>query len=219
MILGIYCAGGFGGVVYELAQQLNNWESICFIDDGIVAEDFPHPIFKYDEFKKSYSQDMAEIIIASGEPRVRDVLFNKVNNDGYQLPNLISEKASFGKFKKLGKGNILLDFSYFSGSGLSIGNNNIFMPFSLVSHNCVVHDHVVVSGSANINGGTILEDRVYVGSGSIIREMVKIGADSIIGMGSVVTKNVENNSVMVGIPAKVQRKNLTENVFKAHGNQ
>ena len=46
-------------------------------------------------------------------------------------------------------------------------------------------------------------DNVYIGMGAYIMPNVKIGNNCIIGAGAIVTKSIPDNSVAVGIPAKV----------------
>jgi len=52
----------------------------------------------------------------------------------------------------------------------------------------------------------VIEDDVWIGRNVIIMPGVRIGKGSIIAAGSVVTKNVEEFSVMGGVPAKIIRK-------------
>lgn len=52
----------------------------------------------------------------------------------------------------------------------------------------------------------IIESGVWVGSGSVVLGGVRIGKNSVIGAGSVVTKNVPQNSIYAGIPAKFVKK-------------
>jgi len=52
---------------------------------------------------------------------------------------------------------------------------------------------------------TIIEDRVAIGTSSTILAGVRIGKNSIIGAGAVVTKDVPENVVVVGNPAKIIR--------------
>lgn len=47
---------------------------------------------------------------------------------------------------------------------------------------------------------------MWVGANCIITDGVTIGDNSIIGAGSVVTKNIPQNSMALGIPAKVVKK-------------
>ena len=50
---------------------------------------------------------------------------------------------------------------------------------------------------------TIIEDDVWIGCNSVINKGVKIGKGSIVAAGSVVNKNVKENSIVGGVPAKL----------------
>lgn len=52
----------------------------------------------------------------------------------------------------------------------------------------------------------VIGDNVYIGVNSIIMPGVVIGSNVIIGAGSIVTKNIPDNSVAVGVPAKVVKR-------------
>ena len=47
-----------------------------------------------------------------------------------------------------------------------------------------------------------IEDNAIIGSKSVIKAGVTIGKNSVVAMGAVVTKNVPDNTVVVGVPAK-----------------
>lgn len=49
----------------------------------------------------------------------------------------------------------------------------------------------------------IIGNDVWIGAGSIILAGVKIGDGAVIGAGAVVTKNVEDNNIVIGVPAKI----------------
>ncbi len=61
----------------------------------------------------------------------------------------------------------------------------------------------MIYGQGDTSEGVVIEDDVWIGSGVIILDGVRIGAHSVIGAGSVVTKSVPPQSVVVGVPAKV----------------
>jgi acetyltransferase-like isoleucine patch superfamily enzyme len=76
---------------------------------------------------------------------------------------------------------------------------------------------IVLSSDANwshlmdtikpVKSTVILEDDCWIGAGAIILPGVKIGKMAIVGAGAVVTKDVPDNTTVVGIPAKAVRKN------------
>jgi serine O-acetyltransferase len=76
---------------------------------------------------------------------------------------------------------------------------------SVIGRNCNISQGVTL-GQANRgkNKGTpILGDNVYIGPGAKIIGAVKIGNNVAIGANCVVTKDIPDNSVVVGIPGKV----------------
>ncbi|MDA3781328.1 MAG: acyltransferase [Bacteroidales bacterium] len=54
-----------------------------------------------------------------------------------------------------------------------------------------------------IKGEVIIKDDAWIGSNVIILPNITIGERSIVGAGSIVTKNVEDNTIVAGNPAKV----------------
>lgn len=55
----------------------------------------------------------------------------------------------------------------------------------------------------------IVEDHVWIGKGSWIWKGAKIGRDSVIGFNSIVSREFNNNSLIVGSPAKVVNDSIT----------
>ena len=56
--------------------------------------------------------------------------------------------------------------------------------------------------NADFFGKIVIEENVNIGMNATIMPGVKIGKNSVIGFGSIVTKNVDSNTVVAGIPAK-----------------
>ncbi len=56
---------------------------------------------------------------------------------------------------------------------------------------------------ADLFGPITVGNNVHIGTNAIIMPGVNIGDNCIIGCGAVVTKNIPNNSVAVGVPARV----------------
>ena len=101
---------------------------------------------------------------------------------------------------KIGK-NLFIDH----GMGVVIGET------SEIGDNVTIYHMVTLGGISpsinsnnqrNIKRHPTLMDNVVVGSGAQILGPVVVGKNSKIGANAVVTKNVEENAVMIGIPAK-----------------
>jgi UDP-2-acetamido-3-amino-2,3-dideoxy-glucuronate N-acetyltransferase len=51
---------------------------------------------------------------------------------------------------------------------------------------------------------TVVEERASIGSGALVLGGVRIGAGALVGAGAVVTRDVEPNEVVAGVPARVR---------------
>lgn len=61
---------------------------------------------------------------------------------------------------------------------------------------------------------TIIGHDVWIGERALIKQGVKIGIGAVVGMGSVVTKDVEPYTIVAGCPAKVIRKRFDDLIIE-----
>lgn len=86
----------------------------------------------------------------------------------------------------------MIDMNAVIGSGAIIGNN------SHIGAGAVIAGVMEPISSIPVTIG----DNCLIGANAVVLEGVKIGNNAIVGAGAVVTKNVEDNTTVVGIPAK-----------------
>lgn len=91
------------------------------------------------------------------------------------------------------------------GESTMIDMNAVLGARATVGKNCHVGAGAVLAGVLEPPSATpvIIEDNVLIGANAVILEGVTIGRGSVVAAGSVVTKDVEPNMVVAGIPAKV----------------
>jgi acetyltransferase-like isoleucine patch superfamily enzyme len=65
---------------------------------------------------------------------------------------------------------------------------------------------------------TVIGSDVWIGFGAIILSGVRIGNGSVIAAGSIVTKDVPDNSIVTGAPASVKRSRFSSHDFEDHVN-
>jgi len=65
--------------------------------------------------------------------------------------------------------------------------------------------------------GIIIEDDVWIGAGCKILDGVRIGRGCVIGAGAVVTSNLPEYSIAMGVPARVVRNRKTSGACAAAG--
>jgi UDP-3-O-[3-hydroxymyristoyl] glucosamine N-acyltransferase len=84
----------------------------------------------------------------------------------------------------------------------SVGDGTKINGLCFIAHNVIIGKNVLITGQVMIAGSVEIGDNVLLSPGVVIREQVKIGKAAHIGLGAVVTKNVPDNEVWTGIPAK-----------------
>ena len=114
---------------------------------------------------------------------------------------------------KIGK-NLFIDH----GMGVVIGET------SEIGNNVTIYHMVTLGGIApsinsndqrNIKRHPTIEDEVVIGSGAQVLGPVRVGSCAKIGANAVVTKDVPEKAVMVGIPAK--NVGVADSEFKPYG--
>ncbi len=71
-----------------------------------------------------------------------------------------------------------------------------------IAHNNKIGKNVFIPAHVIICGSCVIEDNVWIAPNTSIREWLTIGANSTIGLGAVVVKDVPENEIWVGNPAK-----------------
>ena len=125
----------------------------------------------------------------------------------------IREKCSIGSFCILSR---YVTINY----GTKIGNRVKIMDLTHVTGKTIIEDDVFVStmvGMTNDNAlgasgysdekilGPKIRSKAMIGAGATLLPNTEIGCGAIVGSGAVVTKNVEPNHLVMGIPARFIR--------------
>jgi UDP-N-acetylglucosamine acyltransferase len=89
------------------------------------------------------------------------------------------------------------------GAGITrIGNDNLFMAYSHVAHDCIVGDKVIFANCAALAGHVEIGDWVILGGLTAVHQYVKIGAHAFLAGGAIVQRDVPPYVMVAGNPAE-----------------
>ena len=133
--------------------------------------------------------------ICLGNPEHREYFSKKLK------PLSIISNKSNRHHCKIGYGCIILG-DVLIEPYVEIGNHVLLNHGAKVFHDVIIKDYCEISPGATILGNSVIGSSCRIGSNATILPSLTIGDNSIIGAGAVVTKNIPDNSIVVGIPAK-----------------
>ncbi len=183
--------------------------------------DFLESIIKRDPAAKN------KLSIILTYPGVKAVFFHKIANFfSIAKFDLIARIISqFSRFltgieihpkAKIGK-NLFIDH----GMGVVIGETSDIGDNVTIYHMATlggISPSINSNNQRNIKRHPTLMDNVVVGSGAQILGPIVIGKNAKVGANAVVTKDVPENAIMVGIPAKnVGESSVDDKTFKPYG--
>jgi UDP-N-acetylglucosamine acyltransferase len=103
---------------------------------------------------------------------------------GERTELVVGDANHFREFSTVSRGTT-------QGGGVTrIGNNNLFMAYSHVAHDCVVGSHTVFANGATLAGHVEVGDHASVGAFSPVHQFCRVGRFAYIGACTVITQDV-----------------------------
>lgn len=206
MTLYIFGAGGGTKELLESKECLcpQVFKKIKLIEDNPNREFlFDIPIISMKDFNNEDVSSFDWAFISCSDPKFKERI-----DKAY--PNLswisFAHRNCDCLLKDIGIGN-WFGYGTHIPSDLKVGRHVRVNYNGVFGHDCEIGDYSFIGINATVCATTKIGKGVYVGSNAvIINKHLTIGDFSIIGAGSVVTKNVPENVVVMGIPARVIRK-------------
>lgn len=143
-----------------------------------------------------------EFIVAIGSPRTRKLVVDKMNALGTpEFATLIHPSVIKSNKVTFDRGCMVCAGMVFTVE-ITVGKHCIFNINGTVGHETNVGNYVTIAPIVAISGNVNLQDCVEVGTGASIRQGITLSKGAMLGMGGVLTKNIPENFIYAGNPAK-----------------
>lgn len=163
------------------------------------------PIIGTDEEINTFSKRSVRLVNGLGSvdlPIVRNKVFEKYKNQGFDFITVIHPSAIVASDAKVGEGVQIMAGAILQ-PGVRLGDNVIINTKASVDHDCIIGSHSHISPGVTLSGNVHLGYGTHIGTGASVVQSVHIGDSCLIGAGSLVLNDISAGVKAYGCPAKV----------------
>ena len=199
--------GGHSKVLIETILACHEDISIVLLDDkfsidkSIEVLGFPiigklTKIYEID-FKEKYNN----AIVAIGKSDLRIKWINTLLKNNYKVPSFVHPTAYISPSSSIKAGTVIFPKALVQ-SNVILGKGVILNSNSIIEHDGIVGEGSHICPGVSIAGNVKIGNLSFIGIGSSVKEGINIGKNVVVGAGSVVLKNIDDNKLVFGVPAK-----------------
>ena len=203
-------ADGHAKVVLEILLAMKCHETAGFIDDdpnkkGSMIRDYPilGSMLELPDLIKSMK--IRKAIVAIGHNSMRRKLTEDLILMGLEIVNAVHPTVHMDSDVKIGYG-CYIGQAVVIVTGTEIGNCVNLHTGASIDHDNIIEDGANIAPGVHTAGRVKIGQDAFIGIGSVVIPDIQIGKACIVGAGSVVVKNVPENTMVLGVPAKIVKQ-------------
>lgn len=146
-------------------------------------------------------------IVAIGDNFTRYKVVNTILDlyPDFKFINAIHPSVIMGKNVKIGSGCLIMP-GVILNNNANVGNHCILLTRSSLDHDTTVGDFSSFSPGVTTGGRVNVGNCSVIGIGANILHCKSIGNHCVIGGGALINKDIEDNSIAYGVPARIVKK-------------
>jgi len=143
------------------------------------------------------------IVVAIGDNARRQVVTERLEAQGERLMTVRHPFSSIAPTAQIGPG-CMISAGVVVTPGARIGRGVLLNTSCCVEHDTIIGDYVHVSFSAAVGAACSIGTRSLIGLSAAVMTGRKVGADTTVGAGALVSRDLPDGVVAVGVPARVR---------------
>ena len=200
----VYGCGGHGKVVADLVQLNTALNLLGFLDDGVPVGPGPlgYRVLGGAAWLDTPDAKGVEVVFGIGANAIRARVCEKLSEKGVRILTVVHPQAVVAGTAAVGAGTVIMANATINPDA-RIGKAAIINTGAVVEHDCEVGDFAHLSPNSAIGGGSSLGTGAWLGLGATVNPGIRVGAHTIVGAGAAVVKDLPEDCIAVGVPAKV----------------
>lgn len=201
----------FAEIAYEYFTQDSDYEVVAFTvtkEYNKRQNLFGLPIINFEDIEKKFSPKnykMHICLVYNQLNRIRRKFYLNAKAKGYDLINYISSKSFVWKNVVFGDNCFVFEDNTIQPF-VKIGSNNVLWSGNHIGHHSKIGSHNFISSHVVISGFCEIGDSNFMGVNSTVGNNLKIGSDCLIGSFTHIVKNIQDGSLIKGMPNKIEEQ-------------
>lgn len=197
----IYGAGDQGRVVLDILRSGNVADEIVFVDDDTARHgESVDGVPVVGTISDLESPDESDWLVAFGGQEVRLALAERVSESGAGFFNAIHPSTTISSTSQIGVG-VTVNAESYVGPDATVEDHALVDSCVNISHDVTVSRGATLTPNATLAGAVDVGVDAYIGPGATVLRGRTIGDGAVVGAGAVVTKDVPEDTTVLGVPA------------------
>ena len=208
----VFGTGGHTKSVIKIIEDEAKWDIHGLLGDSEYLKEkddieiLGHKIVGYrNDISHLLQANIMNGFVAIGDNHLRAKIMNELISKGMKMSTIIHPDASVLNNSPLGHGTMIHTKSVV-GEDATIGKGVIISALAVVGHDSCIGDYAHITPGVLLGGGVTIGDFSFLGLGAVVLPDVKIGKNVQVGANSLVNKDIGDNVIVVGTPARVIRR-------------
>lgn len=199
---------GAGGAGKELAFCLEDsleWDVLGFVDDTMKPKTIVNnlTVFGNIDWLQGFKGNVAICIV--NNPQMKRLIVRKlrIDNPEMKFPVVLNHNSIYSRSVEYGEGVVVAQPYNYLTVNIKIGNFVWINTRNDIGHGVEIGDYTTVFSRVNFGGEVKIGENCVIGTGVTFKPNTQVGNNVTVGAGAVVVKDIPDDVVVVGNPARV----------------
>jgi sugar O-acyltransferase (sialic acid O-acetyltransferase NeuD family) len=202
--------GGFGRGVHDTVDAINEmkstWNLLGYLDDQpeqvniSLVESRGSRILGATDWMMTAGKEV-QFVIGIGTGETRRIIDERLSLAGFTSATLVHPAATLGHDVRIGPGSVICA-GVRAITNICLGRHVHLNMNTTVGHDCTLDDYVTIYPLVAISGWVHIGKESLMGTHSTVLQNLSIGARSTVGAAACVVKDVPDDVVVKGVPAR-----------------
>lgn len=204
----IYGASQGGLVILECLRAMGGYQAVAFIDKtpkkiGTTLHGLP--VWPEEQLETLRDRGIGGVVTHIANRDFRMNLLQKAASLNLALPNVIHPQAVVLESVRMGVGNLIKSGAVLD-TEVQLGNACLIDNGVIVPHHNQIGDACHLAPGVRMGGDCRIGERTLLGTGCVVSSHIRIGKNVIVAPGSCVVRDIDDDVIVEGSPARVVGK-------------